>query len=363
VKETPAVLCYEGIFIRDHWKQLTARPWWYGAEPDIARQAAWRKDVREKIACDWFELPHGHSTDDRANIAISPEEDGAYRVDKRTGEKTRLDEPRVGGGYAIGWQENAGAETPDDIDRILPLPGRFDPDALKKNGTGDLAENLIHGACGGLCPVAHISTPLSACVPLRGYEGFMLKLHDNPRLVGHACERHRLRCERHILEAAALGAQVIWIEECYVDMISPEMFARLGLPHVRNLADGIRAAGMKSVYYHCGDPWSKMNLILDAGADAVSFEESKKGFAVDIEDVVEAVGRRSAVLGNLDAMRLLPHGSEDELKSEIARQISAGRKNGSRFVMSMGSPVTPGTPVERVGLYCDLVHEISGKIA
>ena len=186
----------------------------------------------------------------------------------------------------------------------------------------------------------------------------MLKLHDDPRLVGYACERYRQWCERHIFETAALGAQVVWIEECYVDMISPEMYVGLGLPHVRSLADGIRAAGMKSVHYHCGDPWGKMKLILDAGADAVSFEESKKGFVIDIEDVVEAVGRRCVVLGNLDAMRLLPHCTEDELREEIARQISAGRKNGSRFVMSIGSPVTPDTSVERVGLYCDLAHEI-----
>jgi uroporphyrinogen-III decarboxylase len=70
------------------------------------------------------------------------------------------------------------------------------------------------------------------------------------------------------------------------------------------------------------------------------------------------VGGRCAVLGNLDAMELLEHGSEGALRAEIARQIAAGRRNGSRFVMSIGSPVTPDTPVERVRLYCDLVHEL-----
>ena len=38
----------------------------------------------------------------------------------------------------------------------------------------------------------------------------------------------------------------------------------------------------------------------------------------------------------------------------------AGRKNGGRFVMSLGSPVTPETPVARVRLYTDLVHELGG---
>jgi uroporphyrinogen-III decarboxylase len=60
----------------------------------------------------------------------------------------------------------------------------------------------------------------------------------------------------------------------------------------------------------------------------------------------------------LDAIVLLESGTEQEIRAEVARQIAAGRRNGSRFIMSLGSPVTPGTPVERVRLYCDLVHEL-----
>jgi uroporphyrinogen-III decarboxylase len=81
---------------------------------------------------------------------------------------------------------------------------------------------------------------------------------------------------------------------------------------------------------------------------------------IDIEDVVERVQGRCAVLGNLDAMNLLPNASEEQLRAEISRQIAAGRRNGSRFIMSLGSPVTPETPVKRVRLYCDLVHELGG---
>jgi len=55
---------------------------------------------------------------------------------------------------------------------------------------------------------------------------------------------------------------------------------------------------------------------------------------------------------------LLPRASEEELRAEITRQIAAGRRNGSRFIMSLGSPVTPGTSVEKVRLYCDLVHDL-----
>jgi len=98
--------------------------------------------------------------------------------------------------------------------------------------------------------------------------------------------------------------------------------------------------------------------LLAVGADALSLEESKKGFVIDIEEVVERAQGKCAVLGNLDAVGVLQDGTEEELRAEIERQIAAGRKNGNRFVMSIGSPVTPGTSVERVRLYCDLVHDL-----
>jgi len=94
------------------------------------------------------------------------------------------------------------------------------------------------------------------------------------------------------------------------------------------------------------------------GADALAFEESKKSFRIDIEDVVERVRGRFVVFGNLDAIGLLERGSDAELRQEISRQIAAGRRNKGRFAMSLGSPVTPGTPVGRVKLYCELVHEL-----
>jgi uroporphyrinogen-III decarboxylase len=56
-------------------------------------------------------------------------------------------------------------------------------------------------------------------------------------------------------------------------------------------------------------------------------------------------------------MVLLEQGSEADLKAELRRQARAGRRNNSRFFFSLGSPVTPPTPVSRVRLYTDLAHE------
>ena len=193
---------------------------------------------------------------------------------------------------------------------------------------------------------------------LWGFAGMMTLIASRPDLVRRACGRYLTGVLRQVTEAAALGARAIWIEECLTDMISPAAFASLNAPVVRQLVEGIAAEGMKSIYYYCGDPGGKWEHILAIGADALALEESKKGFTIDIAEVAERVRGRCTLLGNLDAIDLLEKGSDEDLRREIERQIEAGRRNGSRFVMSLGSPVTPGTTAERVRRYCDLVHEL-----
>ena len=43
-----AVMCYEDLYIRDHWDQLTDCPWWYQHVPDLELQMKWRRDVNAK---------------------------------------------------------------------------------------------------------------------------------------------------------------------------------------------------------------------------------------------------------------------------------------------------------------------------
>ena len=52
------------------------------------------------------------------------------------------------------------------------------------------------------------------------------------------------------------------IEDCLTDMISPVAFGELNVTYVRRLIEEIRSAGMKSVYYFCGNPAGKWDLLL-----------------------------------------------------------------------------------------------------
>ena len=361
--EIPAVICYESLFVRDHWPQLSAEPWWVRIVPDLERQMAWRRQVAEQIGQDWFEMPMGPGRSARAHLSVHERDGMVYEVDDRTGLARVLDPPTVGGWQAQGPASIHPAkppQTPDEVDEwMLHLEA---PEETVVDGGGDLAGRILAGWGAPFFPLAHVPGPLWRCYRVWGFEGMMTLIAERPDLVRHAVTcltAYGLRCVR---AAAQCGARGIWIEDCLTDMISPQHIAALNLFYLRQLTAEIRACGMYSIHYYCGDPAGKWELLLGTGADALSLEESKKGFTIDVEDVVAKVAGEMTVLGNLDAMRLLAHGTEAALRAEIARQVAAGRRNGGRFIMGLGSPVTPGTPAARVRLYCDLVHELGSQV-
>ncbi len=361
---TGAVIPYEGIYIRDRWDEITCYPWWYQLAPDVERQLQWRTDYIERTGLDWVALPHGHSREARERLAIEERADGVFRVDHHTGEQELLERPPVGGSHLAvgeGVELEHLPETTEEVDALIPIPPETDPQELVRDGRADLAKALLQGPARDLYPICHVASPLWSCAwPTFGFEGMMTLVATRPDLIEHACRRLLTLALRHVREARALGARGIWIEECMTDMVSPRAFAALNLPYVRALVDEIRRLGMHSIYYYCGDPAGKWETLLAAGADALSLEESKKGFEIDIEEVVERVQGRCVVLGNLDAVGMLEQGSEQELRAEVERQLAAGRRNRGRFVASLGSPATPGTPVGRVRLYAELVHGHEG---
>ncbi len=367
--EIPAVICYEGIYVRDHWGQLTSRPWWHQFSPDLQEQLSWRRDVIAKTPQDWFRLPDCPARAERAETFIEERGEGVFRVNRRTGGEEKLTPPAAGGSTSPVESPQL-PETVEQVDAsiassrhwdVRQFVGGFDPDRFVAEGRDDLAGKMLEEFGSDLYPYGYTSSPLWMCYYLWGFEGMMILIAEKPDLVRRACRRHLTIATDAVRQASALGAEAVWIEEAFMDMISPAAYESLGMPVIRQIIEQIRLLGMKSIYYYSGDPAGKWEQILSLGMDALAVEESKKDFTIDIEEVAERVAGRCTLLGNLDAIGVLQDGSDEQLRAEVARQIAAGRKNGSRFIMSLGSPPTPATPVSRVKLYLELARELGGR--
>ena len=352
--EMGAVAPNEWLFIRDHYAALTQAPWWDPMAEDSRAQS-----LVTETGLEWFCIGACPSRKERTRKRYEQRGDGVWQIDDETGQETQLAPPMPSGANttcstSIHIDTEALPSTKSAIDDLIVCDPVFDRDAFIAEGRHDAAEAIRSAV--DVFLYGHISSPLWSLYNLFGYEGMLLLMAQNPDLASYAGQRILSNATQHIRMCSVLGADGIRIEECLLDQISPESFRDINVPILRECVEEIRAAGMKSIYYYCGNPWDRFDAILDIGADAIQLEESKKGFTIDIEDVVEAVKGSCVLFGNLDATAVLQDGSDDELHREIERQLQSGKDNKNRFVMSVGSPITPDTPVERVRRYTDLVH-------
>lgn len=333
-------------------------PWWTVYDPNPEVQLRSITEQNAAVGFDWYGFGPGAGREEQQAVSIVVEGEQAFRLDRRTGEKTLLEPPVVGGTLKV-LQENY--PVIDDLAAFLEAHVvQGTPFQGLAPGEDDLPRLMMASPYGQTHFAYYsVSAALWGVSSVMGYEQFFAFLASDPEPIFAAARRDLYNSIQRVKAAAAAGCHGVWIEDCMMDMIGPERYAKYNLPLVQELAQAIRDAGMKSMYYFCGNPWPVMDLLLETGADALGLEESKKGFDIDIEDVVARVNGRMTVLGNLDAIDLLEHGSLDDLRREVARQLDAGRRNQGRFIMSTGSPITPGTNLTRLHEYISLVRELS----
>lgn len=354
----PAILPYEGIYIRDCWDKLTDLPWWYPQSPDLKHQMQWRADVYSVLGHDWYDLPVFPPQERRERMRVEERGGEAFLINPETGSERRLHRPHVSG-YNPDVPDCEVFNPPtsfEGMDQALPEPSEAPPAEQLQHELGSLSAAMRSGPFADRLPLWQVSSPLWSCYGLWGFEGLMTALAEDSDLLRIAAERFLQHALASVNTAAALGAEAIWMEECMMDMISPASYRRHCLPLLRSLTDNIRSRGMYSIHYFCGNPAGRLDILLDSGADALGLEEGKKGFNVDILQVAEEVQGKMALLGNVDSIAVLQNGTEEDLKDAVRHQAQAARANRGRFIMSLGSPATPGTPPERIRQFINLAH-------
>ena len=365
-REFAAVDYWELIFIRDHWDQLTVLPWYDQYSPKLERQTAWRREVLAKTKQDLFHVKPYYSRNERANLMINVQPEGVFLVDKVSGSRKQLEPPIIGGWSQFGQTESVKPtsvpSTPEELDAAITPFQSISPKRIAEDGKADLARALIKEHGSQLYPIGYADAPSWYFYELWGFEGMMTLIGGQPELVKRASAHFIMHTLDRVREAEMLGAAGILISECFTDMISHSAYETLIVPYMRRVVDECRMLGIMVIYNFCGNPTGKLDAILSIGADALAFEESKKDFVINIEELAKYINGTCTLFGNLDAIGVLQDGSEEQLRYAIAEQIIAGRRNKNRFVVSLGSPVTPATSVERVRLYCELVREMSQSL-
>jgi len=262
-----------------------------------------------------------------------------------------LDAPQ--GSTTDVWDRRAEGQ-PLDADAVAPT---WDPQAAIDAGATEYAlraqarwgeQHLLYGSAGG---------PFWSAYASLGFAGLMESLRADPAALAAIIARHAETVCATVEVWAAAGVRCLFVEECFSssDLISEADYLRFSLPAAREVLQHARDLGLRTVYYYCGGIDRRVEHLATLSADALAFEESKKGFAIDLAEIRRIVGPERPLLGNIDAVLL-----RDAERGTIERAVRAQwQVAGPLLATSCGSPLTLDTPAWKLDALVEATENLA----
>jgi uroporphyrinogen-III decarboxylase len=132
-------------------------------------------------------------------------------------------------------------------------------------------------------------------------------------------------------------------------LLSPRSFDAMALPYLQRILDAFD--GLLRIYHNDTPCPHLLSRIGQLHCEVWNFSH-----AMDIAAVREAVGRRLALLGNVNPLDTLARGTPDQVRTE-ARACVEKAAPGGAFVLSAGGGASPGTPAENIDALVQAARE------
>jgi uroporphyrinogen-III decarboxylase len=193
-----------------------------------------------------------------------------------------------------------------------------------------------------------------------GFENGMVALVQNPPLFDYLLSAMFERQLLYVEKAREYGAHGYSQSFSYLcaDMSSPEIYRQRILPVQHVFYSEVERRGLFPILLAWGWVTPIVQYFKDAGIRGLTVEESRKSFTNDIGDIREALDDSIGLFGNVSGEHTLLHGSEQDVRDEVIRQIEKAGKRGG-FISSSGTPIAFGTPPGTVHALIDAAKEFT----
>ena len=187
---------------------------------------------------------------------------------------------------------------------------------------------------------------------LYGTERLMRGLHRDPAgahaVLGVATDI----CYRYLVALVQTGATIISLADPSAsgDMISRRQFETFVMPYHKALIARLHALGLLVLVHICGNTTSRIDLMINSGADIVSVD-----YKVDLQFVKAVVDERAAFAGNLDPVALLVQGTPSQIFAAATDLLDTVGGDGNYLLMP-GCDLAPTTPLANVLALALAVH-------
>lgn len=227
---------------------------------------------------------------------------------------------------------------PEDVDK-LDLYDPFDPKQCPKFTKG-FVEN-IQMVANTMDEDFHVLGmswgPFTTAAFLRGAENIMMDINFDPDLVKKLVAKTADFCEQVQLRCIDAGATALWMSDptASEDMISADMYREFALRGTKKVCTEVRSkAGVPIMVHMCGDTNETIKLMPEVGVDCFSCDVK-----VDLAKARKSVGKKLAIMGNIDPVKVLWQGKPADIRKAAYKCIEdCGLEGGLILAPGCESP-------------------------
>lgn len=357
----PVTVPYTMLYYEDHYGELTGNPQWQAKNWLNAKPENYVQDLSvmiSKVSFDIIQPWHDPLPRcERENIEYFEKNGEIYLHKIKEDDWERYDSIS---GFSRDYHANQTQLVFDknDVDNKVPFI-----DAKKRiaSGLNDYIEATVKSSIGQdyfILSGGVLGAPYG-CHFYVGLTNLFMMMLEKPDLIEYLSKKLLANNIEEIRRLAAAGGDAIYIDDATStnDVISTAMYERFSLPYMCEMVREIHNLGHKAILVYFGGISDRLEQIASIGADALIMEASMKNYVNEIERVVDVIGDKMAVYGNINPVDILENGTDVELEMEMKRQFNAGQR-AKGFIMSTGSPVTPTTPCSRVNTYLQIAKRL-----
>jgi uroporphyrinogen decarboxylase len=191
---------------------------------------------------------------------------------------------------------------------------------------------------------------------LRGFERFLLDLVENPDVACAIMDRFTdiyIENTVRVIEAAGgLLDMVYTYDDVGIQtgpLMSMRMWRKYILPRHQRLNAAIRAAKypVKIMYHSCGAIYPFISAFVDEMGIDVLNPLQPRAAGMDIAGIKDEFGTRLSFHGAIDIQQTLPHGTPDDVQSEVQERCQILGRGGG-YICTSAHYLQADTPLENI---------------
>jgi uroporphyrinogen decarboxylase len=272
--------------------------------------------------------------------------------------------------WGVAWQQRAGTEYFEVSESPLKTASREDiarhgwPDLMAPSRLEGLADRLRAIQQAGYATVLATGINLfeqgymlrgmaESLMDIAGDEDFFVALLDSLKSRAVPYLRQLMRAVGEFVDIATTGDDLGTQDSTFM---SPAVYRRLVKPREAEVIAAIKENSRAKVFFHsCGNIYPLIGDLADIGVDLLNPIQVSAPDMADTARLKREFGSRLSFCGGIDTQRVLPHGTQEEVRREVRRRISDLAPGGG-YIAAAVHCIQPDVPPENVVAMCDEVR-------